>query len=190
MARPRQPIDLIVAKGKKNLTKAEIEERRATEVTPCADDLTAPSYLTAKQKKHFDKLAAQLVKIKIMGETDVETLARYVTAQALYEEATKELRAVVRSRPKCPVEVEEDGENLSEDDARKLLIHQERMKIWYLSQDVLAKLQDRYFKQAQTAAAALGLTISSRCKLIAPVKDEEPKQNKFAKFGTEAAGDE
>lgn len=188
MARPRQPIDLIVAKGKKNLTKAEIAERRATEVTPCADDLTAPSYLTAKQKKHFDKLAAQLVKIKIMGETDVETLARYVTAQALYEEATKELRAVVRNRPKCPVE--EDGENLSEDDVRKLLIYQERMKIWYLSQDVVAKLQDRYFKQAQAAAAALGLTISSRCKLIAPVKDEAPKQNKFAKFGTEAAGDE
>ena len=72
MARPRQPIDLIVAKDKKHLTKAEIEERRATEVTPCADDLTAPSYLTAKQKKHFDKLAAQLVKIKIMGETDAK----------------------------------------------------------------------------------------------------------------------
>lgn len=189
MARPRQPIDLIVAKGKKNLTKAEIEERRATEVTPCADDLTAPSYLTAKQKKHFDKLAAQLVKIKIMGETDVETLARYVTAQALYEEATKELRAVMKRRPKCPVNETDEGD-LSEDDARRLFLWQESMKVWYLSQETVAKLQDRYFKQAQTAAAALGLTISSRCKLIAPVKDDEPKQNKFAKFGTEAAGDE
>jgi hypothetical protein len=35
-------------------------------------------------------------------------------------------------------------------------------------------------------ATSLGLTISSRCKLIAPVKDEEPKVNKFAKFGKAA----
>ena len=177
MARPRQPIDLIVAKDKKHLTKAEIAERRATEVTPCAEDLTAPSYLTAKQKKHFDKLAAQLVKIKIMGETDVETLARYVTAQALYEEAVKDLRAHGKSKPNKSDFNDPEG-------------YYAVLDIWTRVVDSTARLQDRYFKQAQSAAAALGLTISSRCKLIAPVKDEEPKQNKFAKFGTGAAGDE
>lgn len=31
MARPRQPIELVVAKGKKHLTKAEIELREKTE---------------------------------------------------------------------------------------------------------------------------------------------------------------
>jgi len=50
MAGQRQPIDLVIAKGKKNLTKAEIEERRSSEVQPCTDDITAPSYLTASQK--------------------------------------------------------------------------------------------------------------------------------------------
>lgn len=167
MAGPRQPIDLIIANGRKNLTKAEIAERRATEVAPCTDDLTAPSYLTAAEKKRFDKLAGQLAKIKVMGETDTETLARYVTAQTLYEKATKELRTLVNKRP---TDTEADD-------------YYVRLDMWTAAQDNLARVQDRYFKQAQTVASSLGLTVSSRCKLIAPVKDEAPKVNKFAKFG-------
>lgn len=170
MAGARQPIDLIIANGRKNLTKAEIAERRATEVTPCTDDLTAPSYLTAAEKKRFDKLAGQLAKIKVMGETDTETLARYVSAQTLYEKATKELRALDKKRP---IEADTDDKEA----------YYNMLDLWTSTQDNLARLQDRYFKQAQTAAASLGLTISSRCKLIAPVKDEAPKVNKFAKFG-------
>ena len=170
MAGARQPIDLVVANGRKNLTKAEIAERRATEVAPCADDLTAPKYLTKAEKSRFDKLAGQLAKIKVMGETDTETLARYVTAQTLYEKATKELRAFTNKRPT------DDG---SDD-------YYERVGRWTSAQDNLARLQDRYFKQAQTVASSLGLTISSRCKLVVPVKDEAPKVNKFAKFGKKA----
>ena len=165
MARPRQPIDLIVAKGKKNLTKAEIEERRSSEVQPCTDDIAAPSFLTASQKKRFDKLAYQLQKIKIMGETDVEVLARYVTAQEHYEQAVKDLRDVQRQKPK--------GEEATV----------ESLVAWADMLEKLDKRLERYFKQAQTAASALGLTISSRCKLQVPVKEEQPKVNKFAQFG-------
>ena len=167
MARPREPIELIVAKGNKHLTKAEIEARRATEVQPCADDLTPPSYLTAKQKKHFARLADQLAKIGILGETDTEALARYVTAEALYEGAVKDLRALQKNRPNDP-----DAERYYADVAT-----------WTEAMDVATKLQDRYFKQAQAAARDLGLTISSRCKLVAPVKDEAPPVNKFSRFG-------
>jgi P27 family predicted phage terminase small subunit len=163
MARPRQPISLLEAKGKKHLTKAEKEERQATEVQPCTDDIKAPAYLTAAEKKRFDKLAAQLQKIKIMGETDVETLARYVTAQGLYEQAVKDLRQVHKERPKKA-------------DADEILG-------WTAALEKLDKRQDRYFKQAQTAASKLGLTITDRCKLVAPVKAEKPAENKFAKFG-------
>lgn len=167
MARPREPIELIVAKGNKHLTKAEIEARRATEVQPCADDLTPPSYLTAKQKKHFARLADQLAKIGILGETDTEALARYVTAEALYEDAVKDLRALQKNRPKDP-----DAEGYYAD-----------MDLWSATLDNMTKLQDRYFKQAQAAARELGLTISSRCKLVAPVEDEAPPVNKFSRFG-------
>lgn len=176
MARPRQSIDLVIAKGKKHLTKAEIEERRATEPQICTDGIEAPAYLTAKQKKSFDLLAGQLQKINIMGETDVDTLARYVTAQSQYEAATKDLRALQKQKPKEPT----DGD--PEEDAKYL----GSLGIWLTCQDNLDKRVDRYFKQAQTAAAALGLTISSRCKLVVPVQPEPEKVNKFAKFGEAA----
>lgn len=165
MAGSRQPIDLVIAKGKKNLTKAEIEERRSSEVQPCTDNIVAPSYLTAAQKKRFDKLAGQLQKIKIMGETDCDTLARYVIAQECYEQAAKDLRAIQRQRPK--------GETATV----------EAMVAWAEMLEKIDKRLERYFKQAQTTASALGLTITSRCKLQVPVKDEPVKVNKFAAFG-------
>ena len=162
MPGPKQPIELVLAKGKKHLTKAELTARRASEVQPCTDEIIAPSYLTAAQKKHFDKLAGQLQKIKIMGETDVEALARYVTAQSLYEQAVKDLRAAERTRPKSD--------------------HPEMLIGWAGLIEQLDKRQERYYKQARSLASDLGLTISSRCKLQVPVKDEEPKENKFAQF--------
>lgn len=167
MAGPRQPVDLVLAKGKKHLTKEEIEERRASEVQPCVDEIVAPSSLTAAQRKEFDKLARQLQKIKIMGETDVDMLARYVVAQSLYVQAVKDLQAVQKQRPK------------SDDDPQAFAL---AMLSWAHALESLDKRVDRYFKQATTAASKLGLTISDRCKLVVPVKEEEPKVNKFAKF--------
>lgn len=90
--RPRQPIDLIVAKGAKHLTKAEIDERRKSEVQPVEDGIVPPAYLSAKQKKEFNKLADQLRKLKIIGETDVDALARYVVANELYIKSVKGMR--------------------------------------------------------------------------------------------------
>ena len=169
MARPREPIALVKAKGKKNLTKAEIAEREASEVQPCVDEIVAPAYLTAAQKKRFDKLASQLKKIKIMGETDCGTLATYVVAQELYEQAVKDLRAVHRQKPK-DMEVGE-------------------LIVWCDALEKVDKRIDRYFKQATTAARELGLTISSRCKLQVPVKEETPVTNKFAAFEIIPGGD-
>lgn len=171
MAGQKQPIDLVLARGRKHLTKNEIEARRASEVKPCADDLSAPAYLTAAQKKVFARIAKQLEKIGIMGETDVDALARYVTAQSLYEQAVKDLRKLRKSEPKDP---EADG-------------YYKDMELWNNALTAAEKRQDRYYKQAQTAATALGLTISSRVRLEAPVKEEAPKENKFKVLRT--AGD-
>lgn len=92
MARPRQPIELIQAKGRKHLVKEEIERRKATEVNPIADDIAAPAYLTKAQAGRFDKISGQLQKLKIMGETDVDALGRYIVANDLYINAVKQLR--------------------------------------------------------------------------------------------------
>lgn len=162
MAGQRQPIELVIANGKKNLTKQEIHDRLNSEVKPCTDEIAAPSYLTAAQKKTFNKIAAQLEKLNIMGETDCETLARYVTAQSLYEQAVKDLRAIHKERPK--------GMDAGQ------------MVYWSEMLDRLDKRVDRYFKQATTAASKLGLTITDRCKLVVPTKDDAPKANKFSVF--------
>lgn len=167
MAGARKPIKLNLATGNKHWTKDEIEERLSSEVQPITDGIAAPSYLTSKQKKQFNTIADQLQRIGIMGETDNDTLARYITAQGLYEQAVKDLRQVQKDRPK-----EADPEQLA---------------VWANMLNYLDKRQDRYFKQAQTAAAALGLTISSRCKLAVPKSAEAPKVNKFAKFGERKA---
>lgn len=157
MARPRQPIELVVAKGKKNLTKAEIEDRRLSEPKPITDDMSPPTYLTKKQREDFNKICDQLQKLKVMGETDVDALARYIVANDLYINAVKQLRKTdVKNDPL-------------------------RLTAW-------AKLQDQYFKQCRSSATDLGLTISSRCRLIVPnVNDEPKKENKFAKFEKRAA---
>ena len=162
MAGQRQPIELVIANGKKNLTKKEIHDRLNSEVKPCTDEIAAPSYLTAAQKKDFDKIAAQLEKLGIMGETDCETLARYVTAQSLYEQAVKDLRKLSKERPK---------------DADALALVQ-----WAQLQEIMDKRIDRYFKQATAAASKLGLTISDRCRLVVPAAPEAPKPDKFSKF--------
>ena len=169
MARPRQPVKVIMAKGRKNLTKEEIQRRLDEEVEPCTDDVTAPVYLSAVEKKRFNKIAEQLEKLEVMGETDTETLARYVTSQIQYEKVTKELRTVINDRPK-------------DKDFDSSVLYYDALDSWVGLQTTLAKLQDRYFKQAHTAATALGLTISSRCKLVVPKAQPEPKPNKFAKF--------
>ena len=167
MAGARKPIKLNLAVGNKHWTKEEIEERLSSEVQPITDGIAAPPYLTSKQKKQFDTIADQLQRIGIMGETDCDTLARYITAQGLYEQAVKDLRILQKQRPK----VVDDGS----------------LCLWVAVVEKLDKRQDRYFKQAQNAAAALGLTISSRCKLALPKSAEPPKVNKFAKFNNSAA---
>ena len=56
MARPRQPIELVEAKGKKHLTKAEIELRRKTELKVDLKDVSIPEYLPKKLKEELEKL--------------------------------------------------------------------------------------------------------------------------------------
>jgi P27 family predicted phage terminase small subunit len=157
MARQRQPIELVIANGRKHLTKAEIEARRTSEVRPLDGEILPPDYLTKKQKAEFMTIAGQLQELKIMGETDVDALARYVVANGFYIESVKKLRSK---------EVRDDPE---------------LFESWL-------KIQERFFKQARASASDLGLTISSRCKLVVPDTGKpEEKPNKFRKFEKRAA---
>lgn len=151
MAGPRQPIDLVLARGKKNLTKAEIEMRRAQEIKVDFKDVKPPEYLPAKLKREFEEIAAKLLAIGIMTELDEDCLARYLIAQSNYLNYTKLLAKAMRT-----------------EDMDAIIKAQ--------------RAQDMAFKQCQSAANALGLTISSRCKLVMPHVEIVQPRNKFDRF--------
>ena len=172
MAGQRQPIELVITKGKKHLTKAEIEERKRTEVKAAADKVTAPSYLTPSQKKTFKKIVKELRAIDLVSNLDVDALARLVIAQENYVAVTEEMK----SQPLT------NRMEFKENDADGNPIIVERQVV-NSTVERLALLQDRYFKQCRQGAADFGLTVSSRCRLVVPKADKEtPKENKFAKF--------
>ncbi|MCM3616687.1 phage terminase small subunit P27 family [Sutcliffiella horikoshii] len=149
MARPRQPIDLIVHKGKKNLTKEEIANRKAQEVKAPNDKVKPPAYLPRDLKREFNKIANELVSIGIMTNLDIDALARFLIAKKLYLEVTSRLL---------------DNPELA------------------LSDKDIITTQDKLFKQSRVAANDLGLSISSRCKLVVPKKEDNKPKNKFEKF--------
>ena len=89
MAGPRQPIELLKAKGAKHLTKAEIREREETEIKANSDKIEAPSYLPEELKIKFNEVANELNDIGIMSNLDCEALARYLIAEFQYQKVVK-----------------------------------------------------------------------------------------------------
>ena len=138
--RPREPIDLIKAKGKKHLSEQEYEDRKNSEPDVPFTDITPPDYLTKKkQKATFMDYADKLVSIGIMTELDVDCLARYVIAHDLYILYSKKLSSLLGKKDPDMLQLKD-----------------------------MQNLQDKAFKQAQSSARDLGLTIPSRCKIVIP----------------------
>ncbi|MFG6393836.1 MAG: phage terminase small subunit P27 family [Lachnospiraceae bacterium] len=164
MARPREPIDLIAAKNKKHLTKAEYNSRKNSEITAPADNIKPPSFLTKKEKDKFNEIAGQLKDIGIMTNLDCDTLARYIRASTEYEKITKQL-----------VKIKFVPNKGSWTEAEEQLEEQAGQY------NFLQKIQARLEKQCNASARELGLTISSRCKLVIPKAKEEKPVNKFMK---------
>lgn len=143
MARPREPVDLIKAKGRKHLTQSEYEDRKEQEVDVPFVDIQPPEYLTGeKQVEKFNYYADMLLQIGIFTELDVDCLARYIMGEQLYLQYTNLLVRLIKSK---------DYEELGK----------------------IQNLQDKAFKQCQSCARDLGLTISSRCKLVVPKAPED-----------------
>lgn len=158
----KQPIDLIIAKGKKHLTKQEIEERKKSELKVNFTDVTPPDYLSEEQKQEFLRISNILLDIGIMSELDEDCLAHYLIANTNYIRYTKKINEL---------EIEKLKKKKSET-IRKI----------EADIDLYLTYQDRALKQCRACANDLGLSISSRCKLVMPPSKEEPKENKFSKF--------
>ncbi|MBY6900392.1 phage terminase small subunit P27 family [Clostridium botulinum] len=140
MARPRQPTDLLLVKGKKHLTKTEIADRKSKEIQAPNDNIDPPSYLPNNLKKEFKRIAGELIDIGIMSNLDCEALARFIVSEYNYQKITKKL-----------LKTGVDNEK-------------------YLD---LLLMQEKLFKMCRQSAGDLGLTISSRCKLVVPKKEDK-----------------
>lgn len=158
----KQPINLIIAKGKKHLTKAEIKERQKTEIKTDHINIKPPNYLNEDEIREFYRISQILLDIGIITELDEDCLAHYLVSNTSYIKYTKKIRAL------------EDELLKAKRTDKKIRLKSEI--------DTYLTYQDKALKQCRTCANDLGLSISSRAKLVMPQPKEEKKENKFAKF--------
>ena len=179
MAGQRQPIALVEMKGKKHLTKAEIEARKNSEVVAPNDKVKPPSYLTQDQKKRFRKLAKELLEIKLIANVDCDALARLLIAQEQYIEITEQIRNTPLMEDVPVYETRENpdtGEKERVQVGTRQAVNGERERLMII--------QDRCMKQCRQGASDFGMTVSSRCRLVVPKPQQQKPENKFAKYAT------
>lgn len=151
--RNKQPLAVIQGKGKsKHLTKAEIENRQEQEdsMKGFTDNIEPPKYLTAAQKKEFESLASELVRLEIFNNLDVDSLARYLDSRDQYIKIVRLLRS---AKPK--------------DDFKE-----------YAN---IQRTKNLLFTECRSAASDLGLTITSRLKLVIPKTDDKTPRTEAEK---------
>lgn len=181
MPNQREPINLLLLKGKKHLTQEEIAARQASEVTAPGGNAKPPGYLNAGQRAEFLELAEQLAALNILGDIDAGELGRYVVAHSMYARYAKLLRTLPKKKAARLRELrvktaEEAGRKVGpgeELDDTEVLLELEKS---------LTTLLDKFFGQCEQTARALGLNITSRCRLVVPTAPPAPKNNKFDRF--------
>lgn len=142
---------MIVAKGKTHLTKEEKERRKAEEasVPPEYREVEIPEYL-------------------LQWPDLVSTFDRYVVM----------LRALLQDNFGQP-----DADCLARYVVSEHLYESFTTKLIYLDSPgdikTLQIAQDRAFRQAHTCASALGLTVTSRCKLVVPSAPDGDADDSF-----------
>lgn len=187
MSGKRRPMDVnlsVVEGGKgKHWTKAEVESRKNSEPNlPKPKALTPPDWLSDPAKKLFRKYAKQLLDFPsgIISKLDVGTLARYCDCELSYAEASKQknvwmeiahrkLEALCSSQ--SPEESDQDRKAV--EDAYQEA--EDQVNFWS-SQMV------KFEKIARSCATEMGMTISSRCKLIVPQTEKKQEDDPLAEL--------
>lgn len=172
MAGPRQPTDLLVLKGKKHLTKAEIKERKNSEISAPNDDIKPQNYLNKSEKREFNRISKELLKTGIISNLDIDSLSFFIKTRSEYLKLTKEIEI------RDPVKIIQ----VPEKDEKGFKIGMKDVYVVDETYADLLKLQLKVVETCRKIASDLGLSIASRCRLVVPTAKEEKKENKFAKF--------
>ena len=176
----RRPMDVnlsVLEGGKgKHWTKAEVDARRASEPKlPKPKKLKPPSWLSEPAKKLFSNYAKQLLEFPsgVISTLDVGTLARYCDCELSYAEASAQKSfwlEVCRRRLEsicCPdaVAVPNSGTEKLEEAYAKA---EKEVDFW-------AGQMVKFEKMARSCATEMGMTVSSRCRLVVPKSDTKPE---------------
>lgn len=163
MPGPRQPTDVIKANGRKHMTKAEEAERRAAEVTvPPPKKATPPKWLG----QCFDDKTAKTLK------AEFRKIGKQLIDVGLYTDLDADTLAqylVSRHQWELATQYAEKAMQTG---------HEEDADTW-------GRIQNRYFSAARHCAAEMGLSVSSRCKLVIPSgltgSQAPPEEDEFTK---------
>ena len=151
MPGPRQSVDVLKAKGKKHLSKAEEAQRRDMEVQVEAPSaVTPPKWLKKKHHSEFLAIGQILLNAGLYKELDRDVLAQYFVCREHWLHADKEAAKAIK---------EKDDKGA---------------QAW-------TGIQATYFKQARQCASAMGLDVTARCRLIVPdgMKQAGEEDNPF-----------
>ena len=85
MAGKRQPTDVVIANGRKHLSKTEEAERRASEVKVSpAKTAKPPKWLPETLKKDFRAIGKRLIASGLYTELDADTSSRPETVPTIW----------------------------------------------------------------------------------------------------------
>jgi P27 family predicted phage terminase small subunit len=138
MAGKRQPTDIVVANGRKHLSRQEEDERRDKEVRIAPpEQATPPKWLAKCHHTEFLEIATILLQAGLYTDLDRDVLGQYFVCRKSWLGAEKEAAKAIRKK------------------------EADEAKTW-------SGIQAAYFKQARQCAEAMGLSITSRCRLVVP----------------------
>lgn len=155
MGRNAKPIELLMANGKKHLTKAEIEQRKENEIKLGDRKLICPSYIKndANAYKKWKEIIKIYKEIDFVSSGDVGVLARYCMTHSEYLELL-ERRNRIDKLTEDSEDIEEyinDNEEFSYRIRKKLLDMVSTNAVLSLDtainkkMDMLIKMEDRLF---------------------------------------------
>lgn len=143
MPRHPEPIDLLIAKGRSHLTQKEIEERRARELVVPFKKINPPDYL--RDEKSREEFH------EIAGKLDDLKIWTELDADCLARYILSKALYLKYTSLLTTLINKKDFSEMTR----------------------VQNLQDKAFKQCQSCARDLGLTITSRCKLSIPQVDSD-----------------
>ena len=150
MPGPRQKLSVLEGNGRKHLSKSEKARRADQEVDlPKPKTMRVPKWLPQDCRKEFRALAKELLKADL-GAAQLD--ADTIGRYAVAQANYTQTLAIVHAAL-----ADHNGDALKE----------------------ATKVLDTYFKQARACANDLGMTITSRCRLVLPDGAKKKEKNPF-----------